>query len=71
MSSQSNTELERLEGFEILPSPPGAEATTLELVVRSGRFACVADRRKLLELANAVRRHFGEEQRPETLARPS
>ena len=57
MSFQSNTELERLKGYKILPTPEGFDAYTLILRVESGEFACVADHQSLLKLAAAIQKH--------------
>ncbi len=37
-------ELERLQAFDLLPSPPEVDATTMILVVKSGRLTCVGSR---------------------------
>jgi len=60
MSGLSHAELERLEGFRILPSPPDVDATTLILRTKSGEWGCVAHRETFLRLSAAIRRHFGE-----------
>ena len=58
MSAPERAELERLLHFEILPSPPDVDATTLQFRVKSGDWACVARRDTLRRLSDAIRKHL-------------
>ena len=60
MSGQEHDNLERLESYEILPSPPGgADASLLILRTKSTEFRGIADRQSLLKLAAAIQKHAG------------
>lgn len=56
MSFVSSTELDRLTGYKILPTPKGYDAYTLILETKYGEWACVADHRILL-LAASLQKH--------------
>lgn len=57
MSSVSGTPLDRLTGYEILPTPEGFDAYTLILRTASVEFAVVADHQSLLKLAASIQKH--------------
>jgi hypothetical protein len=60
MTDQPHDTLERLESYEILPSPPGdLDASVLILRTKSAEFRGIADRQSLLKLAVAIQRHAG------------
>jgi len=63
MSTLSHTELERLEGYSLLPTPEGADAYGLILRTKSGELGCVAGREILLRLAASIQKHL-EKQNP-------
>jgi hypothetical protein len=58
MSSLSHTNLERLEGYSLLPTPEGVDAYGLVLRVKSGEMACVAGQEILLRLAASIQKHI-------------
>ena len=60
MSIPQHTELERLEGYKLLPTPEGFDAYGLVLRVQSGEWACVAGREILLKLAASIQKHVPE-----------
>jgi hypothetical protein len=57
MSDQEHDILERLEGYEILPSLTGADAAALILWTKSGRFQCILGRQAALKLSAAIKTH--------------
>ncbi len=59
MSDLTQHTLERLEGYEILPSPAGTDAFGLILWTKSERFQCVAGQSALLRLAASIQKHVG------------
>jgi hypothetical protein len=54
----TSTELERLEHYQILPTPDGADAYTLMLTTKSGTWVCVAGQEKLHRLAASIQKHI-------------
>jgi hypothetical protein len=57
MSSASETQLDRLTGYQILPTPEGFDAYTLILRTDSVEFAVVAGHQNLLKLAASIQKH--------------
>ena len=57
MSDLQHTEPERLDGYEILPTPEGHDAYGLVLRTKSAEFWCIADHQSLLKLAAAIQKH--------------
>ena len=58
MSGLSHTELERLERYQILPSPEDSDAYALVLQTKSGEWACVAGQLALHQLAASIQKHI-------------
>ena len=60
MSDPAPDTLERLEGYEILPSPAGVDAATLILWTKTTRFHCILGRQTAQRLVAAVQKHAVE-----------
>ena len=58
MSVVTNTEIERLTGFQILEKECDLEDYTVVFRIPSGEWACVADHRILQQLAHAILNRF-------------